>query len=107
MRGLCLVLVYVLYAAGDHWVTTRAARGLAWVGVYSYSIYLWHIIASVCPVEVLIRPRLDLPPTLGWVVLMTIDLTLAITTGAVMAKLVEKPALAVRERWFPASVRGP
>ena len=63
---------------------------LAGIGYYSYSIYLWH--GWVCR----LLPHSTLPGFLGC-------LAAAIFLGAAMAKLVEYPMLALRDRFFPSS----
>lgn len=65
-------------------------RSLAFVGFYSYSIYLWHL-----PFLAVVRSGLD--PWLGRVLFYAG----AIVIGVAMAKLVELPALRLRERWLP------
>ena len=72
----------------------NAWRPLAFVGAYSYSIYLWHI-----PVRFF---------GLGWLPHDAAPLTraaaylaLSIITGIVAAGLVERPFLALRDRLFP------
>jgi peptidoglycan/LPS O-acetylase OafA/YrhL len=65
---------------------------LAWIGFYSYSIYLWHL-----PVLALAQHWLGGRP-LEWVVYYAASLIV----GVGMASLVELPALRLRERWLPA-----
>jgi peptidoglycan/LPS O-acetylase OafA/YrhL len=67
------------------------APALAYVGFYSYSIYLWHL------------PFLALLGSLLGHRTLAVPLFYAgsIVVGVAMAKLVELPALRLRERWFP------
>jgi len=65
---------------------------LAYVGFYSYSIYLWHL-----PLLAVVRNALGARPT-G----VALFYAGSIVAGVVMAKLVEIPALRLRERWVPA-----
>jgi peptidoglycan/LPS O-acetylase OafA/YrhL len=65
---------------------------LAWIGFYSYSIYLWHL-----PVLALAQHWLGGRP-LEWVVYYAASLIV----GVGMASLVELPALRLRECWLPA-----
>lgn len=68
-----------------------AARAIAWIGRYSYSIYLWHFA---------LRDALfNGPPRLASFLLF---LAVSIAFGAAMSRLVEIPALRLRDRWFPA-----
>lgn len=78
------------------------ARFLAWIGVYSYSIYLWHL-----PFPRLIVQRATerlgvedhaWTPLVGLIVFSVISIVL----GMVMYRLVERPALALRDRLFPS-----
>jgi peptidoglycan/LPS O-acetylase OafA/YrhL len=74
-------------------------RLFAWIGAYSYSIYLWHMVVIV-----------HLEPQIEWKILGVMDYpvrffftcALALAVGVVMAKLVEMPVLRVRDRWFPS-----
>lgn len=71
----------------------RALSPLAWVGRYSYSIYLWHL-----PFVLIFLPMGNRTA------LKFAELTLAsIAFGFLMAKLVECPALRMREKLFPAA----
>jgi peptidoglycan/LPS O-acetylase OafA/YrhL len=65
---------------------------LAYVGFYSYSIYLWHL-----PFLAVVRNTLHEGPAAAAVFYAG-----SIVTGVVMARLVEIPALRLRERWIPA-----
>jgi len=68
------------------------ARPLAWIGFYSYSIYLWHLPwLAVCRASGFEEAGRALVYYAG-----------SITIGVVLAKLVELPALRLRERWLPA-----
>jgi peptidoglycan/LPS O-acetylase OafA/YrhL len=65
---------------------------LAYVGFYSYSIYLWHL-----PLLAVVRAAFgDLAAGVA------VFYAGSIVIGVVMAKLVEIPALRLRERWVPA-----
>src|SRR5260370_25535156 len=74
---------------------TSLGRGMAKaagkIGLYSYSIYLWHTI--VCD-AFLFHPNLSVSKF--WLYVTT-----TIVTGIVMAHLVEVPYLALREKLFP------
>ena len=65
---------------------------LAYVGFYSYSIYLWHL-----PVLAVVRSTVGegaLPAAVFYAG--------SIVAGVLIATLVEIPALRLRERWIPA-----
>jgi len=65
---------------------------LAYVGFYSYSIYLWHLPFAAILRELLGRHSLRLP-------LFYVG---SVLVGVAMAKLVELPALRLRDRWLPS-----
>jgi peptidoglycan/LPS O-acetylase OafA/YrhL len=65
---------------------------LAYVGFYSYSIYLWHLPFLALLLSGLGRRPLAVPLFYAGSILV----------GVAMAKLVELPALRLRERWLPA-----
>jgi peptidoglycan/LPS O-acetylase OafA/YrhL len=69
-------------------LTTVAAR----VGIYSYSIYLWHMLIGE-----LFLTRFKLSALMFW-----ICITATIVVGIVMAHLVEMPYLSLRDKLFPS-----
>ncbi len=71
-----------------------AWRPLAFIGAYSYSIYLWHIPVRFFGLAWL--PRDAAPLTRG-----AAYLALSIVTGILAAWLIERPFLALRDRLFP------
>jgi peptidoglycan/LPS O-acetylase OafA/YrhL len=70
-----------------NWVT----RPVEWIGKYSYSIYLWHGIGLIALG----------PITHRWF-RVPLYATVAIIPGVLMSKLIEVPALKVREKFFPS-----
>lgn len=85
------------------WSCRRAARPLVVIGVGSYSIYLWHYAV-----------RDWLPPILKWqfgakpgyLVESSVYLLLSLAVGLTMARLIEIPAIALRDRLLPRCKRG-
>jgi peptidoglycan/LPS O-acetylase OafA/YrhL len=75
-------------------------NAFAYVGEYSYSIYLWHVavVAHVLGVIVAV-----VPVHLGPAVQTIIYVALSIGMGILMARIVEFPALALRNRLFPSA----
>jgi peptidoglycan/LPS O-acetylase OafA/YrhL len=85
-------------------VLAAVATALAWLGTYSYSIYLWHMPAQAWSTIGLARLTGHVPsPTPAWF-LYNLE---AIGIGVVMSRLIERPALAVRERVMAAAASGP
>lgn len=85
-------------------------RGLAALGFYSYSIYLWHM-----PVTNWLMPHLRrhgvlafaFPhPTLAFALDLTVYVISSIALGIAMARVVEGPALMLRDRLFPSRSGG-
>ena len=99
----CGLITFVHAQPGRGWLgklmDTGVAKMLASVGLYSYSIYLWHfefvgpfVMAKVVPL---------LPESLKWPLGMMIYISGAILFGVLAAKLIELPMLSVRDRLFP------
>ena len=105
--GYGCLLVALLYSPVDNSPTGRligskSARLLAWVGTYSYTIYLWFGMLSDRPVTAVFRHVHSLPPSLLWPLSTLLYVVLAVAAGYVMGKLVDGPSLALRDRLFPA-----
>lgn len=90
------------------------ASGLAWIGVFSYSIYLWQVDLAHDPLQWLmyqwIGPIGEHPlhirhMSLVWFVITSSYMAAAVLAGVVMAKLIEMPVLSLRERLFPREAR--
>jgi peptidoglycan/LPS O-acetylase OafA/YrhL len=77
----------------------RLLPAIAWLGTYSYSVYLWHF-----PVRAWAMPAIT--ALTGWVPSpwadLVVYLALCVAVGVVMARLVEMPVLALRDRWLPS-----
>ena len=107
----CLLLAVVYTPLGEGWLgkslNSFPARRLAYIGYYSYSIYLWHISVT--------RYRIDRwlylhwegkwPTEVRWLLMTTISIAGAILLGVLMAKLIEQPFLRLRDRFFPGRAK--
>jgi peptidoglycan/LPS O-acetylase OafA/YrhL len=102
----CILLAFVSTPLGEgvlgRALDSAVARGLAWVGLWSYSIYLWHM-----DLEHLFQ---FLVTRAGgrWSDLWTLAyLAGSIGLGVFMGRLIEGPALAWRDRHFPSRSPAP
>jgi peptidoglycan/LPS O-acetylase OafA/YrhL len=99
--GFAALIVLVLEYSGSlrkSWIY----RGVAWIGLYSYGIYLWHSLA-LAPGDMLIRKAtaLGFAPSLIWVVALTAQFAIAIAIGYVTTRAIEYPFLLMRNALFP------
>jgi peptidoglycan/LPS O-acetylase OafA/YrhL len=81
------------------------AASVAWIGLYSYTIYLWHVTAmGILGRE--IGTRLlswqGGPSALTWLVSAAALCAGAVLAGVLASKIVEWPVLRLRDRWFPS-----
>jgi peptidoglycan/LPS O-acetylase OafA/YrhL len=100
--GYACILISVIHTPiGGVW--RRPMLWLTPVGVYSYSIYIWHHDLARIPMWWVQRLGFGegWPASVRWSIGMAIYLALAYGTAVVLSKLIEKPALALRDRLFP------
>ncbi|CAM2141946.1 exopolysaccharide production protein ExoZ [Pararobbsia alpina] len=85
----------------------RLYRGIAWLGVYSYGIYLWHSLA-LAPGQALIThmTQAGLSPVPIWIAALVAQMVIGVTIGYVTTRAIEFPFLRLRDALFPASSRG-
>jgi peptidoglycan/LPS O-acetylase OafA/YrhL len=105
MQGIGLTSMFVGFALLVAWsidkkpqtkIGAAIASALATVGFYSYSIYLWHfLLAQIFQALVMSAGKF-------W-----FYMALSLALGIVMAKAIEMPALALREKWFPEQRSAP
>jgi peptidoglycan/LPS O-acetylase OafA/YrhL len=110
--GLLLItFIHRLPAGGilERFKTTWLARLLAAIGTYSYSIYLWHLDTSFPAYEFTrnLTRSLGLPRELSWSLQLSAFFLASIAGGVVMGRLVEAPALRLRDRLFPSRAARP
>jgi peptidoglycan/LPS O-acetylase OafA/YrhL len=103
----CLFLA-LLYTNAEEGVGGRVlksvpARILAFIGYYSYSIYLWHINLPRYPAEKWLIEKLTplVSVEARWLVVTVFYLVWTISLGVIMAKLIETPSLKLRDKLFP------
>jgi peptidoglycan/LPS O-acetylase OafA/YrhL len=94
------VLLLSLYGSGSERKSLRwCGDGLAYIGTYSYSIYLWHMAPVYWVVPLAER---SLGVTLGYGTVCVFMLIGSVVLGVAAAKVVEFPLLRLRDRWFPS-----
>lgn len=110
--GLLLLTLYceVPWPAAARRSLEPAARLLAWVGGYSYSIYLWHLVVATLGLSVMRRAyafvaasvTVGVLPPPHYLLEFALYVAASVVVGVLMAKLVEMPVLRLRDRYFPA-----
>ncbi|HLY99234.1 MAG TPA: acyltransferase [Candidatus Angelobacter sp.] len=104
--GIVLVLVLhmpqVITEKFAAWITP-VSRSVAFLGMYSYSIYLWH--AAMLP-WVLAMLRRGLHKHVDGLALYALYFVISIAVGVLMSRFIEYPVLHVRDRLFPSMVSG-
>jgi peptidoglycan/LPS O-acetylase OafA/YrhL len=98
--GVLLLSLYVygILPKGISWVAGKIGSAFAFVGVYSYSIYLWHGPTGAW-FPGLMRRTVHFPTSrLGIFAAYTIG---SIAIGIAMSRLLEYPMLHLRDRLFP------
>ena len=98
--GYGSVLLLMLPVAADRRRHGPIVRGVAFVGRHSYSIYLWHVPILLWIFAPLGAGRVALWQGGFWP-WGFVFVVCAIAGGILMARLVEFPVLALRERLFP------
>lgn len=107
--GYGMILLAAIYTTpGKGWMGAILAspigRLLAFVGFFSYPIYLWHIDAARLPLQALAQRGFfaTLSPSSRWLFFMLIYVPLATAAGVILGILVERPFLALRDAFFPS-----
>jgi peptidoglycan/LPS O-acetylase OafA/YrhL len=108
--GYGCILVALIYTSDcpgrmDRLMNSPPAQLIALVGTFSYGIYLWHLQFITQPLVSIVDSRIDsihLRPEISWALITGFYITAAILLGMIASTLVEKPALALREKMFPS-----
>jgi peptidoglycan/LPS O-acetylase OafA/YrhL len=93
-----LLLLAVRAGSPETRVGAALLRGVAWVGAHSYSIYLWHGLVGILNRLAFARwwPERPLEVEAGAYIAGSV------VVGILLGKLVEAPALRLRDRWLPS-----
>jgi peptidoglycan/LPS O-acetylase OafA/YrhL len=101
--GIILLLALESHLLG-RFMETRVGSFLGYLGQHSYSTYLWHI-TVILGVER--AANYFFPGVPNIIALNIVHTILIFFVGVVMAKLVEFPMLALRDRYFPRPSKEP
>lgn len=93
-------------AAGGFASACYLADGLAKMGFYSYAVYLWHVPVLVVgvPIAGKVASKI-LGQPLGLLGELVVYVAGTIGVAVVTARLIELPALKLRDRLFPSVAR--
>jgi peptidoglycan/LPS O-acetylase OafA/YrhL len=98
LSGVSVLLL--LYHHNPHLAKAKWYRLIAQIGLYSYGIYLWHV-SVMEPIQVATK---RLPGTLGLVLEYAAPPIAGVLMGVLFTKVIEFPALKVRDRLFPRRI---
>jgi peptidoglycan/LPS O-acetylase OafA/YrhL len=106
--GYAFLMVHFVHVrAGEgvmgRWLTTRSARCLGFIGMHSYSIYLWHRYIGWLGYQGghAVAKLLRLPGPMAWALGLLACVGTAIAAGILLDRLIEQPILRLRARLFP------
>ena len=96
-----------VHAFGRRLLQWRASAVLGHIGFFSYSIYLWHVDLAQTPVRKALQwlGASEVSPALLWLCANVVYVVLAVLTGMLLARILEIPSLALRDRLFPSAVK--
>lgn len=107
--AILLAVIYTPLSDGlvGKLMASTFGKVLAFIGFFSYPIYLWHIDMARLPLQALARAGYlsSLSGSWRWVAFTIIYVVTATLAGVVLGLLIEKPALAIRDRLFPSRTR--
>jgi len=98
-----IALIMLLYKHREGRVRPWAYRFVAFIGLYSYGIYLWHIAVR----DPLGKFAMRLPHWISPTALAVLPIVGGILMGMFFTKLVEFPTLKLRDRLFPRRIYSP
>lgn len=79
-------------------ISIRLYNIIAYLGIYSYSIYLWHLGIPQILIKIIDK---FLPGSVNNLTYVIIYIFTAVSIGITMGKLIEIPFLKIRDRYFP------
>ena len=110
--GFSLFMLGWLHVGAVHpgWRRVSASRPVALlglVGFYSYSIYLWHVDLAQTPIKKLLNAAefTHASPAIVWPLATIVYVVGACVVGAFLARCLEMPSLALRDRLFPSTIK--
>lgn len=95
LMGIALLMLFVRYRSEG-----VLARAVAWTGLYSYGIYLWHVSVVIPLAAVEVRLHVHLPASVAGLAAVAAGIAM----GYVTTRVVEIPMLRLRDRLFPKHV---
>lgn len=100
-----LALIHTQVGSGwlGRWLNSHVARAIAFIGYFSYPMYLWHVDATR-PVAGLLKSGAlaGLPLELRWLCVFITYVLVALAVAVSFGVLLDMPSLALRDRLFPA-----
>ncbi|HTF68244.1 MAG TPA: acyltransferase [Edaphobacter sp.] len=99
-NAMGIAIMMLLYKHREGRKRPALYRFVAWIGLYSYGIYLWHV--SV--IEPTVKVSTHLPPWFAAIWIALVPSLLGVILGIFFTKVVEFPALALRDKLFPRPV---
>lgn len=98
-------ILMAMLAMPVSWFQSWPVRVLTLIGLYSYSIYIWHLDIAYRLVQAVGTTEWvqAMPGWIWWPIGMTAYVLVAVGAGILMARCIEMPALALRDRLFPRS----
>jgi peptidoglycan/LPS O-acetylase OafA/YrhL len=96
-------LLLLVYSYRGSLINTWPYRAVAWIGVYSYGIYLWHLSVR----EPLAKVVSSFPHSIQWGTLLFSQYAAAVVLGVLLTKAIELPMLRIRDHLIPRGVANP
>jgi peptidoglycan/LPS O-acetylase OafA/YrhL len=98
-----IILICFVHLKPGRWTEWPATRLVAFIGTYSYSIYLWHRDTSWGAYELALSAgnALGLPHEVTWLLHTAAYIIASVLGGMALGWLIEAPVQRIRERLFP------